>query len=312
MVRKWADKEVKYLRENYGKLSAKKLSEKLDRSYYSISQKASSLDLFITKHYSDNELEYLKENYGKFSVQKIAKNLERSTQSVSVKISKLGLADKSKRTYAPNVDMDFFNKWSPELAYIVGFFLADGCISDYEKHSCCLVTFSCSDRDVINKIVDVAVFQGNIYEIKIVGYKIIYKIVFSGRLIWDFFKYLGFDNNKSYTAKIPKQVPQHLIPHLVRGIFDGDGNIYLRPTTLYPYIKIVGTKDVVMKIGSIFNFYGSIRPISNCTFVISYNGKSAIDFMESIYCDSKIHMNRKYGLYLESLKWKPQKVRGTL
>lgn len=33
-----------------------------------------------------------------------------------------------------NVNNDFFKNWSPELAYVIGLFLADGTISDYEKY----------------------------------------------------------------------------------------------------------------------------------------------------------------------------------
>lgn len=33
-----------------------------------------------------------------------------------------------------NVDMKFFNHWTPELIYVIGLFIADGSLSNYDKY----------------------------------------------------------------------------------------------------------------------------------------------------------------------------------
>lgn len=207
-----------------------------------------------------------------------------------------------------NVDMNFFEKWSPELAYVVGFFLADGHLSNYDKRKRYSVIFNNTDKDVIEKIAVVCDYKGKIYSIhdkrggKNGGYKTMYRIDFSGRRVWKFFRRLGFDSNKSQTAYVPIQIPEYLYSHFIRGVFDGDGGIIIKRGvyTIHGTVDIAGTKKVVEFISRAVIHYNVVRFDKKCNvYHITYCGRNAIEFLEFIYKNSKIHMDRKYKVYME-------------
>lgn len=196
-----------------------------------------------------------------------------------------------------NVNNDFFDKWTPELAYVIGFFIADGSISNYNVCGRYSVKFQCNDLDVIEKISKVSGYKNDIMCIKYIGYKIGYRISMAGKYVWQFFTDLGFDNNKTYNAMVPKSLPSELNNHLIRGIFDGDGSVCLRNrVSKYPQINVVGTKDVVDFVASSLNFYNNVHK-HRSIWRVNFNGDNAVLFMKKIYKDSSIHMDRKFDIY---------------
>lgn len=201
-----------------------------------------------------------------------------------------------------NVDMDFFREWSQELAYIIGLFLSDGSISDYYKWKMYYVSICSSDEDIINKILKITKCSRKPYNDKR-SIKTVKNIKFSGKRIWSFFKDLGFDNNKSFSAKVPKQIPKYLYFHFIRGIFDGDGSVSIRKENgrFYPHVNVVGTRNTVCFIGKIIPCYNTIDEV-NGLWRIHYNGENVIEFLNLIYSKSNFHMNRKHKIYLEIIK----------
>lgn len=261
----------------------------------------------MTRKWTEKDIDYLKDNYGKNSLVEISRNLKRTYVATRAKALRLNL----RRRYVTNVNMEFFSKWSPELAYIVGFFLADGDITNPSRSKRYAVRISSTDSDIIEKIVKVSGYTGKISKSRQDGVKkISYRFNFSGYRIWKIFNSFGFDNRKSYTAKFPEHIPQHLIHHFIRGVFDGDGSIRLKHT-MYPTVDIVGTRDVVCEVGGIFSDYNEMFLCKNTinTWRIAYHGENAINVLNCIYRDSTIHMNRKYVSYLKALKWKRQRRR---
>lgn len=254
------------------------------------------------RKYEEEEIKFIRDNYGYIPIKEIADELNRSYSSVSVKISKLGLSNIKHKIYSTNVDMNFFNNWSAELAYVIGYFLADGYLFDYDKWKYYGVYFSSKDFDILYKMSVVCGYRNKIS--KAINKKRntwIYEMKFSGKYIWNFFDDLGFNNNKSHTAKIPKQIPKKFMSHCVRGIFDGDGGIFLK-SNFYPFVAIVGTKDVINSIEKYCNG-GNVKNKDCSPCYIWYYGKRAIDFLNWIYEDSTIHMDRKYNKYLNVFKW---------
>ena len=254
----------------------------------------------MNKRFSVEEVKFIRDNYGRISTKEMAEKLGRnSNRGVENMIHKLGLSANG-RTCSPNVDISFFEDWSQELAYVVGFFLADGHMADYSKTRSYNICFSVIDKDIIEKIAKVCGYK---YTVKkyIYGTTIMYSINISGRLIWEFFESLGFTHNKTFTTRIPKQIPQELMHHFIRGVFDGDGSVCFNKT--YPQADIAGFKLFIDDVSKVCTKYNLIRKYRR-SFIIEYNGQKAIDFLNYIYKDSTIHMDRKYKRYLKALKWR--------
>lgn len=206
-----------------------------------------------------------------------------------------------------NIDISILKRWSQELSYTVGLFLADGYMSNYDVRKRYYVGFSISDRDIIDKIVYLFKYDGKIYEIhdkRKESYKTIYRVVFSGEYVWKFFTKLGFDNNKSHNAKIPTDIPPKFYNHFLRGIYDGDGSITVREGkhTKYGTVDIAGNINIVRFISDLLPYFNNIRFDDVCNiYHIVFAGENAIKFLKFIYEDSTVYIDRKHSLYIDLL-----------
>src|SRR3989344_8046642 len=120
------------------------------------------------------------------------------------------------------INQDFFKKWSSEMAYVLGFFAADGNMIKNNRGGHYIAFYS-NDKELLIKVKNMLAANHKIglkkqalpkhpaYQIQI-GSKEIY---------FDLLK-LGLVPNKSLVLKVPV-IPKKFIKHFVRGYFDGDG-----------------------------------------------------------------------------------------
>ena len=105
---------------------------------------------------------------------------------------------------------------------------------------------------------------------------------------------------KSLILKFP-ELPAPLISHFIRGYFDGDGCVsyYRRNQFVTPQCSLVGTKDMLSKIIYNTNSDNVIEEefTTNIYYSIKYNKKGSIDFLNQIYKDATIYLDRKYKRY---------------
>lgn len=123
---------------------------------------------------------------------------------------------------------DFFKKWSPEMAYVLGFFAADGSMLRNNRGAH-FIEFTITDRIVL-KIIQQAV--GSTHKIqernrKKGVWKIQYRLQIGSKKWFTDLSRLGFTQNKSNTIKFPK-IPKRCVGDFVRGYFDGDGCVYFK------------------------------------------------------------------------------------
>ena len=124
----------------------------------------------------------------------------------------------------------------------------------------------------------------------------------------DFAKHLldkGFNHRKSYGAdfqKIISYVPDNLIHHFIRGMFDGDGSIKIYK---YPYLKkpqyrlgYTGLYEVCEFINKQFHITRKIVKESDITYTTVTNDPPLINqIFDFLYKDATIYMERKYETF---------------
>ena len=298
----WSKEEVKFLKSNYKNLSYGSIGDILGRSYKSVSRKAANLGLRkkLNKSWFDFEIAYIRKYYDKIPPVKLAKNLNRTYSSVTLKAMNLGLSV-GYRYFEPIYNEEFFDVWSNELAWLVGIVLSDGHVSDVKNSK--FVRIKMCDRDVVAKIKDITRYEKDllIHYSDNSKYKTAYSISFHGEKVWQFFTDLGMDNKKSSTAVFPEVVPEEYIYHVIRGVFDGDGAVYLSKNTNYPFARVCGTSNVVGFIKNYMGLYCTKHYNSDINVTIQYTGKNAVEFLNKIYFDSNkfTRMSRKYNKYLK-------------
>ena len=112
---------------------------------------------------------------------------------------------------------------------------------------------------------------------------------------------LGISENKSLTFKFPECINDDLLPHFLRGFWDGDGFLEKKRYRT----GCTGTQDFLSAIqlkmkrtlGVDFSIQDEYSK-SGKTFTIKLsNKKDCMTFLNYIYKDSTIYLQRKYDIY---------------
>lgn len=202
-----------------------------------------------------------------------------------------------------NLNQDFFkNIDNEEKAYWLGFIMADGCVYKGSNDTLRLqINLASSDVNHLNK------FQKTIessykIQIKKINEKneaAILKIN-STQMCKDLID-LGVVFRKSLICQMPN-IPNELIRHYIRGYFDGDGCI-TTPKGRNTKVVLVGGKEMLSSIKEVLKSNGveiSLNPPykNNKTFNLETQNKNNVsNFLNFLYKDASIFLDRKYILY---------------
>jgi hypothetical protein len=120
-------------------------------------------------------------------------------------------------------DADFFRCWSHELAYVVGYAIADGCVYDRDNQRA--LVFVSTDREILDAIVSTIGFTGPLYARDVAGCKRRYSLVLShNELFKSVLPTYGLVPRKSLIVEMP-DVPTEFLGDFLRGNLDGDGTV---------------------------------------------------------------------------------------
>jgi len=133
----------------------------------------------------------------------------------------------------------FFKSWSPDMAYVLGYWFADG--NMYSQRSCKSYVVSIGSKDVghleaLRGIIGVGKLT------RITGSDV-FKLVICRKEMFDDLLRLGGTERKSLTLAWP-EVPVEYLAHFVRGYVDGDGSLtWNRPgNSVLPMVTAAGTR----------------------------------------------------------------------
>ncbi len=163
---------------------------------------------------------------------------------------------------------NFFKKWSPEMAYVLGFFAADGNLT-LGKRGNHYIEFTSCDKDIIEKIRAILGSDHKVSERKSPkeNQKNSFRIQIGSKILFQDLIKIGFTPNKSKRLVYPK-IPNQYFRHFVRGYFDGDGHvsegIYQKwdrkiPSKLLLSGFTCGTKNFLQKLKSDLKRYKIIK-----------------------------------------------------
>ena len=191
-----------------------------------------------------------------------------------------------------------------EKAYWLGFIFADGTISSHSVGKKPRYQFELSlslkDKSHLDKFNVFMRYKGN--NVKYNSYRC--RWVINNKHLWETLNSLGCVPNKSLILQFPKYLERQLIPHFIRGYFDGDGSLGIYITKYNPriYCQCVGTNDFLTNILTYceitINLGHDIR-CSDEVFNFQLCGEKCYYYLLKIYRDSTIHLNRKYQKFIE-------------
>ncbi|MDP3729475.1 MAG: LAGLIDADG family homing endonuclease [bacterium] len=219
---------------------------------------------------------------------------------------------------------NFFKKWNPQMAYILGYLYADGNLTDARYMRGQYTSVTSIDLVTIRRIKSLINSEHTIVPMKATTPhgSIRYLLRIGSHKLYADLQKLGLYPNKSLTIKFPK-VPRRFLNHFVRGYFDGDGCVYLWRS------KGLTQKIIVRKLMTIFTsgsrkfLEGLLRALreklslrqnriynGNRCFDLRFATKDSVEVFKFLYKNttSSLYLKRKYKRFLEYFILRPTRV----
>lgn len=181
----------------------------------------------------------------------------------------------------------FFDTWTPDMAYVLGYFAADGSMYENNRGSR-YVAFTSTDGELI-ETVKCLLGVANDIEVYERGekYKTRYTLQIGSKKLYRRLLELGLSPAKSLTLKLPN-VPDAFLGHFVRGYFDGDGYAYAglqyrsnrsQPLKVLTFRLVSGSRSFLHKLkGRIAQVTGisdgALISHGRNAYVLAYAGKA--------------------------------------
>lgn len=252
------------------------------------------------KRWTNKEKDQLiKMNHEGFNYAEIANKLGRSHSSCQqMGIKNLNLHGDM------NIDENFFSQETEEKYYILGYWLADGCIVN--KGGGYYFYITSIDKDHLENIAKIMMVKRKVCKRSNCN---AYDLVIGNKRLVKNLMNIGGKYRKTKTMTINDiTFEEKYFYTLLRGFFDGDGGYqyqgYKRAdgTRSISAIKFTGSK---LMIKSIYDYlgYGVFREDSrknNCYYLSFYGDKMRM-LLHKMYDNSTIYLERKYKIYEKSL-----------
>lgn len=210
----------------------------------------------------------------------------------------------------PNMKEHFFQNIDEEAkAYFLGLLISDGNVfkDDTGRQASISITLDLKDEYMLEKFKEVLQANTSVgYDGRGCGQI----AVRSNIMAEDLAKY-GVVPRKSYSTYLPK-ISCEMMPHLIRGIFDGDGSIMAKPSPnndghnrFLHSISFCGTHKLMEDIS---NYSFEYLNLKQKPLVYDYKDRQLSDFKiqnikdmqtfgDWMYNDSTIYLNRKKDIY---------------
>lgn len=241
----WTNEKLEVLKTRYKTEGPAKLSNELGIPYWTLLSKASRMGITTDRKlppkgfkWTPEKLEQIKNRYVNESSRQLAPEFGVGEDTVRAAAVKLGLrtiaghaeAGKIRAENSTSCDIHYFDKWSPNMAYILGFAFADGCMDS----GCYSLSFNLAAKDVAvlefmkKELKSSAriVFRegqldkktGNIYQPQT-------SLIISSAVMMKRLLELGLKPRKTFNNDPYPEIPDDMLPHFARGNLDGDGCI---------------------------------------------------------------------------------------
>ena len=255
-----------------------------------------------TKLSDINEENIINDYSSLISIHKIAEKYKISPSTVSaiLKRNNVKIVGSEKFNQKYTLNEHYFDTIdTQEKAYIIGLLMADGCV---HKNT---ISISLQEDDgyILEKINSLLGSNRPIKPIdmkkKKDTYKNQYKLSIVNKYMANQLRNLGIVEQKSLKLEYPYWITDNLLPHLIRGYLDGDGSIIKTRNR----VSLTGTCMFLNKLKDVLydtlNIESTICKYNDITCDLKINNiHNAKIFLDYIYNNSTIHLNRKYDVYI--------------
>lgn len=270
------------------------------------------------KDYTQKEKDDIKKLYESgISTVQIGKKYKVSHKVIARVLESLGIRRNCSSNRKYSLNENYFDCIdTPNKAYILGFFYADG--SNCFSKKTISMALQEHDKDILERIrleiksekkleyIDYTTKHDFGY-----NYKNQYRLLLFSAHMCKTLNSIGMVPNKSLKLDFPHISPS-LYSHFIRGYYDGDGSlyVYIKPNgTIQPHFTITSTDSFCRKTQIIFSEVlkikgGNIYDASchnGITKVLTISGRTQVKLiLDWLYSDAELFLERKYHHYMET------------
>lgn len=215
------------------------------------------------------------------------------------------------------LNQDFFRIWSDQMAYVLGFFAADGSMLQNSRGSC-FIEFSVTDKEVLDFIRSAAGSSHAISTrpLRSEKWKQQYRLQIGSKAWFKDLLKLGFTQGKSKSLRFPN-VPKQYLPDFIRGYFDGDGCVHFKEYWSKERQKNIWVFSTIFTSGSqmfLEDLHKSIRTygvkggaiaIKERGFALVLSRKDSLALYRLMYHTGQttgFYLTRKFNLFGKAIK----------
>ena len=218
------------------------------------------------------------------------------------------------------VNEEFFCSWNFAMAYVLGYWCADGSLEDCKSIRGKYIRVSSIDKNTIIKIKKLLSSEHKIVILprqKDSNRKTRYLLRIGSARLFESLINLGVFPNKSLSMLFPK-VPRKYLSDFVRGYFDGDGCVYIwkqfgkirKLSIIFTSGSFVFLKELCDILKIELNLKQKKVYNSHRSFQLRYSTEDSIKIFKFMYlkCDEKIYLERKFEVFRGYFKERPWRV----
>ena len=203
-------------------------------------------------------------------------------------------------TYFDNID-------TPNKAYILGLLYADGC--NCVKFHLISLKLQIDDTEILEKVRKEIKIEKPLHfeskeKLRTQGnnHKDVAVLAIYSQHMSDMLTKWGCVESKSLILQFPDFISEELLPHFVRGYFDGDGSISKGRGCSIDFASSIYFLEVLKKIiKDKFNIDMRLRPSENnitYNLIVSKKDECKV-ILDWMYKDADIYMERKHDIYIK-------------
>lgn len=218
------------------------------------------------------------------------------------------------------VNESFFEKWSSDMSYVLGYIYADGDLNDSPYMRGKYLSIASVDKSSILRIKGLLNSEHTIRESgsHFIGSRICYVLRIGSHKIYDDLFKLGLYPKKSLVIDFPK-IPKKYLCHFIRGYFDGDGCIYFQKgkgkygQLIVKRIRTIFTSGSKIFLSNMdttlknFGFNNGRIYSTKRAFQLKYPNDDSIRIFKFMYFNAGINtfFMRKFNIFKEYFELRP-------
>ena len=184
-----------------------------------------------------------------------------------------------------------FDQLTPESAYWIGFFLADGCVHRLRgKYPKVVLELGVEDRGHIEKFKR---FIQTETPVNLSHLNAAARLEVTSEHLFGALKRYGVTERKSLTASVVPELKHNR--DFWRGVIDGDGNLGYNIGNACPHVGLVGTRAVVMAFKEFCGIEGRVSDRGNISTIVYYS-QNAASIARILYDETTLFLDRKKKL----------------